>query len=173
MGESAERRPVANQLVAELQSRFDGIVSSEFRGQVRIDVACETALSLMTVLKQEFEYQALVDIPCEDYFGYRGAECRFGVVYMFATMDTNERLAVRVMVDEPDPQVDSLTHLWAGADWLEREVWDMFGIGFRGHPGLRRILMPEEFAAFPLRKDYPLQGRGERHNFPVLTRGEA
>ena len=62
----------------------------------------------------------------------------------------------------------SVVPLWEGANWLEREVWDMFGIRFEGHPDLRRILMPEEFTAFPLRKDYPLQGRGERHNFPVL-----
>ena len=66
----------------------------------------------------------------------------------------------------------SVVPLWEGANWLEREVWDMFGIRFDGHPDLRRILLPEEFTAFPLRKDYPLQGRGERHNFPVLARAE-
>ena len=69
--------------------------------------------------------------------------------------------------------VRSVVGLWEGANWLEREVWDMFGIHFEGHPDLRRILMPEEFTAFPLRKDYPLQGLGERHNFPVLKRGES
>jgi len=67
----------------------------------------------------------------------------------------------------------SMVPLWAGANWLEREVFDMFGVKFEGHPDLRRILMPEEFTAFPLRKDYPLQGRGERHNFPRITRAEA
>ena len=66
------------------------------------------------------------------------------------------------MLNEPDLVVRSVVPLWPGADWLEREVWDMFGITFAGHPDHRRILLPEEFAAHPLRKDYPLQGRGER-----------
>jgi NADH-quinone oxidoreductase subunit C len=86
---------------------------------------------------------------------------------------TAERITVRVMLNEPELTVPSVTGLWAGANWLEREVWDMFGIRFEGHGDLRRILMPEEFAAHPLRKDYPLQGRGERHNFPVLARRDA
>ena len=77
------------------------------------------------------------------------------------------------MLNEPDPTVDSLTPLWHGANWMEREVWDMFGIHFEGHPDLRRILLPEEFTTHPLRKDYPLQGFGERHNFPVIRRSEA
>ena len=94
-------------------------------------------------------------------------------MYLLANSTTNERLAVRVMLNEPDLVVPSVTPLWEGANWLEREVWDMFGIRFDGHPDLRRILMPDEFTAHPLRKDYPLQGRGERHNFPVLTRSEA
>ncbi len=80
---------------------------------------------------------------------------------------------MRVYLDEPELSVPSVVPLWEGANWLEREVYDMFGIVFLGHPDLRRILMPEEFTAFPLRKDYPLQGRGERHNFPVLTREDA
>ena len=60
--------------------------------------------------------------------------------------------------------------VWPSAGWPEREVWDLFGITFDGHPDLRRILMPEEYSSFPLRKDYPLRGKGERHNFPVITR---
>jgi NADH-quinone oxidoreductase subunit C len=91
-------------------------------------------------------------------------------VYLLANTATNQRLTVRVFVDDPDPVVPSVVPLWEGANWLEREVWDLFGIRFEGHPDLRRLVMPEEFTAHPLRKDYPLQGRGERHNFPVITR---
>ena len=78
---------------------------------------------------------------------------------------------MRVFLNEPDLTVPSAVPLWEGANWMEREVYDMFGIRFDGHPDLRRILMPEEFAAFPLRKDYPLQGRGEQHNFPGCEGG--
>ncbi len=98
---------------------------------------------------------------------------RFGVVYLLANTTTGERLIVKTFVNEPDPTLPSVVPLWKGADWMEREVYDMFGIAFAGHPDLRRILMPEEFTAFPLRKDYPLRGRGERHNFPVITRAES
>ncbi len=103
---------------------------------------------------------------------YRDAEDRFGLVYLLANTETNEQLTLRTFVNEPEPSVPSAVPLWPGANWMEREVYDMFGIRFAGHPDLRRILMPEEFTAFPLRKDYPLQGRGERHNFPVLYRAE-
>jgi NADH-quinone oxidoreductase subunit C len=104
---------------------------------------------------------------------YRDAKDRFGLVYLLANSITNERLTIRVFLNEPDLKVDSMVPLWSGANWLEREVYDMFGIEFVGHPDLRRILLPEEFVSFPLRKDYPMQGRGERHNFPVITRNQA
>ena len=116
---------------------------------------------------------------------YPGAKDRFGLVYLLAGTESRaacthgRRLTVRTFVNEPRPGVPgaptvrSVVGLWEGANWLEREVWDMFGIRFEGHPDLRRILMPDEFTAFPLRKDYPLQGLGERHNFPVLKRGES
>jgi NADH-quinone oxidoreductase subunit C len=112
----------------------------------------------------------LIDLTAVDYLEYEGATDRFGVLYMLLNMTSGERLIVRTTVNMPDPKLPTVYSLWRGCDWLEREVFDMFGIVFEGHPDLRRILMPEEFTSFPLRKDYPLQGRGERHNFPVITR---
>ena len=158
-------------VVADLKTRF-AAESSEFRGQTRVVVAAESLVAAMTRLRDDHQFDMLVDITCVDYLNYRDAPHRFGLVYLLADCHSGRRITVRVMLDEPDPTVASVVPLWKGADWLEREVWDMFGIRFEGHPDLRRILMPEEFAAHPLRKDYPLQGRGERHNFPVLTRNE-
>ena len=86
-------------------------------------------------------------------------DARFAVVYHFLSLPLKHRLRVEVLLQEGDPEVDSVTPLWAGADWLEREVWDMFGIRFRGHPNLKRILMYDEFVGHPLRKDYPVDRR--------------
>ncbi|MGC4006187.1 MAG: NADH-quinone oxidoreductase subunit C [Pirellulales bacterium] len=133
----------------------------------------EQAFAALTYLKNEQRFDYLVDVTCVDYLNLRDATDRFGLVYNLARTSDNERLIVRVFVNDPDPTVRSVVPLWEGANWMEREVYDMFGIVFEGHPDLRRILCPDEFAAFPLRKDYPLQGKGERHNFPVLTRREA
>lgn len=151
----------------------DQFVASEFRGQQRIQVPGKSLGSALEFLKDRRGFDLLVDITCVDYLQYRGATDRFGLVYLPTNTETNERLTLRVMLNEPDLVVPSATPFWAGADWLEREVWDMYGIRFEGHPDLRRILLPEEFAAHPLRKDYPLQGRGERHNFPVIARADA
>ncbi|OYW21921.1 MAG: NADH-quinone oxidoreductase subunit C, partial [Planctomycetales bacterium 12-60-4] len=104
---------------------------------------------------------------------YENATDRFGVVYVLVNTATGDRLIVKTFVNDPDPALPTMYPLWKSCDWLEREVYDMFGIVFSGHPDLRRILMPDEFTAHPLRKDYPLKGRGERHNFPVITRAES
>jgi NADH-quinone oxidoreductase subunit C len=155
-----------------LNAEFADLSTSEFRGQRRVVVPTERLFDLLKTLKEKLGFDLLVDVTCVDYLNYRDAKDRFGLVYLLANVETNERMTVRCFVNDPDPTVPSVVPLWAGANWLEREVWDMFGIGFAGHPDLRRILLPEEFAARPLRKDYPLQGRGERHNFPVITRAE-
>jgi NADH-quinone oxidoreductase subunit C len=81
------------------------------------------------------------------------------VVYHLFSLSRKHRLRLEVPVEEADAEVDSVTTLWAGADWLEREVWDMFGIRFRGHQNLKRILMYDEFVGHPLRKDYPVNKR--------------
>jgi len=156
-----------------LKRRCGAAGISEFRSQTRVVVPREALVDVCQSLRDERRFDLLIDVTCVDYLAYRDAEHRFGLVYLLASTETNERVTLRVYLDEPNLTVPSLVPLWEGANWLEREVYDMFGIRFEGHPDLRRILLPDEFAAFPLRKDYPLQGRGERHNFPVLHRGEA
>ncbi|HEY2410744.1 MAG TPA: NADH-quinone oxidoreductase subunit C [Pirellulaceae bacterium] len=161
------------QTIDALKACCGELPMSEFRGDTRAVVGKDKLLDAMRLLKASRGFDLLVDVTCVDYLKYRDAAHRFGLVYLLANTATNERLTVRVYLDEPDLTVPTMFPLWAGADWLEREVYDMFGIIFAGHPDLRRILMPEEFAAFPLRKDYPLQGRGERHNFQRIARTEA
>ena len=158
---------------AALTAGFPGATISEYRGQTRARVDREMIHDVLTWLNKRRRFDLLVDITCVDYLNYRDATDRFGLVYVLAGTATNEQLVVRTMLNEPDLEVPTATDLWRGANWLEREVWDLFGIRFAGHPDLRRILLPEEFTAHPLRKDYPMQGRGERHNFPVITRGSA
>jgi NADH-quinone oxidoreductase subunit C len=160
------------QTVAALGAAFSSITWSEFRTDTRAVVGRDQLYAVLEFLRDRRGFDLLVDITCVDYLNFRDAENRFGLVYLLANTATNERITLRTFVNEPDLTVPSSVPLWKGADWLEREVWDMFGIRFEGHPDLRRILLPEEFTAHPLRKDYPLQGRGERHNFPVLHRFE-
>jgi len=99
------------------------------------------------------------EIPDRDPWPGPPGPARFVVVYHFFSLPLKHRLRLEVPVEEADPEVDSLSSLWAGADWLEREVWDMFGIRFRGHQDLKRILLYEEFVGHPLRKDYPVNRR--------------
>ena len=99
------------------------------------------------------------EIPDQDPWPGPPGPARFVVVYHFFSLPLKHRLRLEVPVEEADAEVDSLSSLWAGADWLEREVWDMFGIRFRGHQNLKRILMYEGFVGHPLRKDYPVNKR--------------
>ncbi len=157
--------------IAPLRAQFSAdITESSFRDNRRFDVPAAVVFEVLTSLKDDHGFNMLIDLTAVDWLEYEGATDRFSVVYMLLNMDSGERLIVRTPVNLPNPELPSVYSLWRGADWMEREVFDMFGIVFTGHPDLRRILMPEEFEAFPLRKDYPLKGRGERHNFPVITR---
>ncbi len=158
----------------ELQQRFGPEISeSTFRDNRRVFVPAEKIYEVLAGLKQDFGFDQLIDVTAVDYLDIPEAPHRFGVVYLLLSITTGERLIVKTHVDLPNPELPSVYSLWKGANWMEREVYDMFGISFAGHPDLRRILLPDEFTSFPLRKDYPLQGRGERHNFPVLTRAES
>lgn len=154
-----------------LQQKFGAELSeSSFRDNRRIDVPAAKLFDLLSSLKSDHGFDMLIDLTAVDFLEYEGATDRFGVLYMLLNVTSGERLIVRTAVNLPDSKLPTVYSLWRSCDWLEREVFDMFGIVFEGHPDLRRILMPEEFTSFPLRKDYPLKGRGERHNFPVITR---
>lgn len=129
---------------------------------------------LMTCLKicRDWGMDQLVDLTAVDLLEYPGATDRFEVVYLMVNTESGDRLIVKTHLNEPDLKLPSAVPVWFGADWLEREVYDMYGIVFEGHPNFKRLLLPQEFESFPLRKDYPVQGRGERHNFPVITRAD-
>ncbi len=163
------------ELLTKLRERFgpDDLTVSEFRDNRRLAVSATRVFEVLQCLKEECGFDLLADITAVDYLRYPDARDRFAVVYVVRNLTTGLRLIVKTYLNEPGPTLPSVFSLWKGADWLEREVYDMYGIVFADHPDLRRILMPDEFTAFPLRKDYPLRGRGERHNFPVITRAES
>jgi len=104
-------------------------------------------------------FRMLLDLTCVDLRASGGG---FEMVYHLNCLAPPRRARLRVRLGADDPSVDSLTGLWKNADWLEREVYDMFGVAFNGHPNLKRILMYEGFEGFPLRKDYPLRRRQPR-----------
>lgn len=163
-------------ILATLSERLgDGVFSvARFRDNIRIHVPASRLVEVMTALKTEGGCAMLSEVGAADYLGYPGrTRHRFEVHYVLRNLDSGGFVVVKAGLDDPDPTIASMTPIWPGADWMEREVFDMYGIRFEGHPDLRRILMPDEFAAYPLRKDYPLRGRGERHNFPRLTREES
>ncbi len=126
----------------------------------------DALLPFMTFLRDdpELSFDYLVDVTAVDRLRL-DEEIRFAVVYQLYSYKHNRRFSVSVPVPEADPRIGSVVSVWPGANWLEREVYDMYGIVFEGHPDLRRILMPDDFGSFPLRKDYPLHGKGERDNF--------
>jgi NADH-quinone oxidoreductase subunit C len=128
-----------------------------FRDECSIVLKKEKVKEILRYLKNtpglEFDY--LVDLTAVDYLGFR--EPRFDVVYHLTSIKHRHRIRVKAQVPEKGCCIDSVTDLWATANWFERECFDMFGIHFNGHPDLRRILMPEDWKGFPLRKDYPVK----------------
>ena len=160
--------------------------ATEFRGEASLIVDPADLHEVLAFLKNDerCNYQFLSDCFGVDYLNYPAAmPGRFGVIYNLCNYDNASRFFVKTHLNpslptdgiEEDPALylDSVTDLWAGAEWPEREVFDMFGIRFRNHPDLRRILTWEDYPAHPLRKDYPVKGRGEREMYRVVDRTDA
>jgi NADH-quinone oxidoreductase subunit C len=150
--------------------------TAEFKDNLRVYIPADRLLQVMAALRDDCGFNFLAEVGGVDYLGYpkpSGTGARFEVHYVLFNHETNARIILKVGADDPSPTIPSVTGLWPGANWMEREIFDMYGVKFSGHPDMRRILMPDEFTAYPLRKDYPLRGRGERHNFPKITRAES
>lgn len=159
---------------------------TEFRGQSTLIVEPGDLHAVMAFLRVDARtrYNFLADVIGIDYLNYpTPMPGRFAVVYNLISHERDDRFFVKVflspslptggIVEDPALYLDSVTDLWPGAEWTEREVFDMFGIRFRNHPDLRRILLWESYPAHPLRKDYPLRGRGEREDYKVVDRTDA
>jgi len=153
------------QILQRLRDRFGGAVvdTHEHRGDATLVVERGTLVDVLRFCRDEptLGFDVLMDLTAVDYQKYPGREDgpRFDVVYHLYSLGHNHRVRVKVRVDEDDATVPTAVDLWPIANWFEREVWDMFGVRFGGHPDLRRLLMYEEFVGHALRKDYPINRR--------------
>ena len=185
---------IVHRALTPLKTKFPDtkFLVNEFRGAVTVVVPRESIVAVSTFLRDDpdLRYDMLFELNGVDYLGYPGARHRFAVNYGLTSLQRNNRLWLKVFLDpEQDTapggdvrdeeaaakgdkglKLDSVTGVWPGAEWMEREVYDMFGIIFLGHPDLRRILTWNGFGSYPLRKDYPLRGVGERENYKIVTR---
>jgi NADH-quinone oxidoreductase subunit C len=133
----------------------EGLLDARWdRGELTLTVAPESIVPALTALKAA-GYNAFEDMTAVDWFP---SEPRFQLSYHILSHAYKERVRLRTMVSGDDPAVDSATSVWPGANYYEREVFDLFGVRFEGHPNLRRILMPDDWEGHPLRKDYPVEG---------------
>jgi len=158
-------------------------MAAEFRGLTTLICPPDRMHDVLRQLRDDprLDYNFLTDVTAVDYLKYPAKQPgRFAVVYLLHSHKHERRLAVKCYLEptidttgidaDPALEIDSACDLWPGAEWTEREVYDMFGIRFRNHPDLRRILMWKDFPGHPLRKDYPLRGRGEREHHVPITR---
>lgn len=147
-------KPHDDALIRRLRARFGNAIgeSTIDRDQVIVIVAAEKLLEACEYLKAEERFDYLADLTAVDFLG---REKRFEVLLNLYSMEHNQRVRVKVLVGD-DARCPSVTNMWGVANWLERECYDMFGIVFEGHPDLRRILLPEEWKGYPLRKDYDI-----------------
>lgn len=150
----------ADELVAQVPDALGAsVVAAQIRGgDATVTISRDDALRCFALLRDQapFQLDFLMDVTAVDYLG---RDPRYEVVYHLYSLPQNHRLRVKIAVPDAEPWVHSLVPLWKGANWLEREAWDMYGIRFVGHPDPRRILMYEEFVGHPLRKDYPVNQR--------------
>ncbi len=148
--------PEPTDILELLRRRFPERVEDthSFRGDDTVIVARDGAKEVLRFLRddQSLQFNLLMDLTCVDF---PDRERRFEVVYHLYSIPKNHRLRVKILLKEEDAWVDTVSDLWAVGNWLEREAWDMFGVDFKGHPDMRRILLYEEFKGHPLRKDYP------------------
>ncbi len=146
-------------VIQKLKQQFPESVQAtvEYRGDLTIQVARGDIVRVCTFLKTdgELSFDMVIDLLGVDMYRPEG---RFEVVYILYSLKNKRYLRLKVLVEEDDPVVDTVSTVWAGAGWHEREVYDMFGIRFEGHPDLRRMYLPDEFEYFPLRKDFPTMG---------------
>ena len=190
-------RTISHPALAPLKSAFPDarLLVGELRDMVTVVVPREKIVAVCAFLGDDarLRYDFLAELNGIDYLGFPGAEHRFAVTYGLTSIPNNNRLWLKVFLDptlptepgtapldeqimekgDPGLKIDSVTCVWPGAEWMEREVYDMFGIIFVGHPDLRRILTWNGFGSYPLRKDYPLRGIGEGESFKIVTRESA
>lgn len=156
---SVDLEPVIDSLKNEFPQ--DILDIKEYRGETTLFVSREQIFKICAYLKDELNFTFLADLTAVDYLEVKSP--RYEVVYHIHRFgpecEENIRIRLKAELPEDDIKIDSVTPIWSGADWLEREVYDMFGIEFTGHPDLRRILMPEDYGPFPLRKDFDVRNR--------------
>ena len=153
LSEQFQQYPAAR----DLEARIAGAIleASDRLGELTLYIDPARIAEACRFLKAEMRFERLSSVTCVDWLP---AEPRFEVVYHLHSLERNERLRLKCRLPGENPEIDSVTEVWRGANWYEREVFDMFGVGFRGHPNLKRILMPEDWTGNPLRKDYPVHG---------------
>ena len=142
--------------IAAIERKFSVAAKTEFRGEWTLSVARSQIAEIGDFAKSTLGFDALIDLTAIDNFG---EEPRFAVVYELYSFEANHYLRLKLAVSEDELEVPTVSGVWRGADWHEREAYDMMGIRFSGHPDLRRILMWDGYPYFPLRKDFPLAGR--------------
>ena len=158
------------QVISQLQDAFPTGLAKivEWRGELAVTVPRDRLHEVAQFLHDDpaMDFDYIVHVSSVDW---PDDEERFEVVYEFYSIKKRQRIRLKTRAPESDCIVDSLTDLWRGADFMEREVYDMMGIRFRNHPDLRRILMPDDYTeGYPLRKDFPLRGKGWRDTFEFL-----